>query len=301
MSWLGKQNIRRPSLPRNRETPDGVWTKCAGCGEILFGREVERNLWTCSRCGAHFRISAADYVGVLCDEDSFEVLFGEIRSVDALKFRDARGKYADKLRMLQEQDATHEAVVTGRGRIEGDPVALAVMDFGYLGGSMGSVVGERIARLAALARQEHLPLIILSSSGGARMHEGILSLMQMAKTCAELARLHEERVPFISILADPTTGGVSASFAMLGDLVLAEPGALIGFAGPRVIRETIRQELPPGFQKSEFMLAHGFIDFIAPRGHLRRILAGLLRYFADSPRSATARPSAGSAATSQNR
>ncbi|MBM3316947.1 MAG: acetyl-CoA carboxylase carboxyltransferase subunit beta [Candidatus Eisenbacteria bacterium] len=267
---------------RRREVPDGVWMKCAGCGEILYRREVERRLWTCGRCGAHFRISAADYVAILADEGSFTPLFGEVQSVDPLEFSDARGRYADKLLEEQAGDPAREAVVTGRARIESQPLVLAVMDFHFLGGSMGSVVGERIARAGGLARRERIALVILSCSGGARMHEGILSLMQMAKTCAELGRLHEEGVPYISILADPTTGGVSASFAMLGDVILAEPNALIGFAGPRVIRETIREELPPGFQRAEFTQEHGFVDLIVPRGEMRATLGRLLRYFADS-------------------
>lgn len=282
MSWLRKPEVARPSVPRLRETPDGVWMKCNACGEILYRKEVERSLWTCNRCGAHFRIPATAYLELLCDADGFTPLFHEVRSVDPLRFRDARGRYSDRLRAEQEEDPAREAVLTGRARIEAIPVALAVMDFSFMGGSMGSVVGERLARLTALARQERIPLVIISSSGGARMQEGILSLMQMAKTCAELARLHEAGLPFISILADPTTGGVSASFATLGDVILAEPNALIGFAGPRVIKETIRQDLPPGFQRAEFMLAHGFVDRITPRHQLRSELATLLRHFVDS-------------------
>jgi acetyl-CoA carboxylase carboxyl transferase subunit beta len=282
MSWLRKPEVARPSLPRLRETPDGVWMKCSACGEILYRKEVERTLWTCGRCGAHFRIAAADYIALFCDDGSFQELFTEVRSLDPLRFRDARGRYSDRLREAQADDPAREAVMTGRARIVEIPVAIAVMDFGFMGGSMGSVVGERIARLTALARRERVPLVIVSSSGGARMQEGILSLMQMAKTCAELARLHEARVPYISILADPTTGGVSASFATLGDVILAEPNALIGFAGPRVIKETIRQDLPAGFQRAEFMLAHGFVDRIVPRSQMREVLGTLLRHFADS-------------------
>jgi acetyl-CoA carboxylase carboxyl transferase subunit beta len=282
VSWLRKQEVARPSVPRLRETPDGVWIKCNACGEILYRKEVERSLWTCGRCGAHFRIPPGEYLALLCDPDSFQPRFTEVRSVDPLRFRDARGRYSDRLHEAQIEDPEREAVLTGPARIEGIPVALAVMDFGFMGGSMGSVVGERIARLIALARRERIPLVIVSSSGGARMQEGILSLMQMAKTCAELARLHEAGLPFISILADPTTGGVSASFASLGDVILAEPNALIGFAGPRVIKETIRQDLPPGFQRAEFLLAHGFVDRIVPRSQLRQVLATLLRHFVDS-------------------
>ena len=283
MSWLRKI-IERPTRQPRKQMPDGVWLKCAGCADILYRQELERNLFICGRCGAHFRILPQQYIDILCDEATFEPLFGEIRSGDPLSFRDAGGKYKDKLKRATKGDETREAVITGRACIDQLPVALGVMDFGFLGGSMGSVVGERIARLSALACRERVPLIIISSSGGARMHEGILSLMQMAKTCAQLARLDEARVPFISILTDPTTGGVSASFAMLGDVILAEPGALIGFAGPRVIRETIRQELPPGFQRAEFLLEHGFVDQVVPRDRLRQTLARLLHHFVDSGR-----------------
>ena len=279
MSWLRKPEVARPSVPRLRETPDGVWVKCNACGEILYRKEVERALWTCSRCGAHFRIPPGAYLELLCDPASFTPLFTEIRSVDPLRFRDARGRYSDRLREAQAEDATREAVITGRARIAGLAVALAVMDFGFMGGSMGSVVGERIARLIALARAERLPLVIISSSGGARMQEGILSLMQMAKTCAELARLHEAGLPFISILADPTTGGVSASFATLGDVILAEPNALIGFAGPRVIEQTIKEKLPKGFQSSEFLLSHGMLDDVVERKDLRKYIIRALRLF----------------------
>lgn len=281
MSWL-KKIISRPRAQRRRRVPDGVWLKCRGCGEVLYRQELERNLWVCARCGAHFRLSPEQYIRILCDEGSFEPLFEDVQSADPLKFRDAREKYSDKVKRAQDGDPSREAVVTGRARIEEIGVALAVMDFGFLGGSMGSVVGERIARLIDLACRERMALIIISCSGGARMHEGILSLMQMAKTCAQLARLHEAHVPFVSVMTDPTTGGVSASFATLGDVILAEPGALIGFAGPRVIRETIGQELPSGFQSAEFLLDHGFVDRIVPRGQLRETLVLLLRHFTDS-------------------
>jgi len=284
VSWFRKQTVQRPSAFKRRETPDGVWIKCPGCGEILFRREVERALWVCRGCGAHFRIGARDYIRILVDPESFRESFTEVQSADPLHFRDARGKYSEKLKRAQAGDPGREAVVAGRARIETLPLALAVMDFSFLGGSMGSVVGERVARCTALARREGLPLVIVSSSGGARMHEGILSLMQMAKTCAELGRLHEAGLPFISILADPTTGGVSASYAMLGDVIVAEPNALIGFAGPRVIRETIGQELPAGFQRAEFMQAHGFVDRIVARDQMRAFLGQLLRFFRDAGR-----------------
>jgi acetyl-CoA carboxylase carboxyl transferase subunit beta len=281
VSWLRKI-VAGPRAQPRRSVPDGVWLKCAGCGEILYRQELERHLWICTRCSRHFRIPPEAYIAILCDEGSFRELFQQIRPADPLRFRDGSGRYSDRLKRAQGGDEAREAVITGRGAIASIETALAVMDFGFLGGSMGSVAGERIARLIALARAERLPLVIISCSGGARMHEGILSLMQMAKTCAQLARLAEEDVPFLSILTDPTTGGVSASFAMLGDIILAEPGALIGFAGPRVIRETIRQELPEGFQSAEFLKDHGFVDEIVGRDRLREVVARLLGHFADS-------------------
>lgn len=277
MSWLRKVILPLRPRPR-REVPDGTWLKCAGCNEILYARELERSQWVCTRCGAHFRLSGRQYLPILCDAGSFEPRFEDVVGGDPLGFRDAQESYRTKLKRAQRGDPQREAVVTGIACIEGIPVALAVMDFGFLGGSMGSVVGERIARLCDLALEKRLPLVIVSSSGGARMQEGILSLMQMAKTCAQLARLGEARLPYLSILLDPTTGGVSASFAALGDIVIAEPNALIGFAGPRVIRETIGQELPDGFQRAEFMLAHGFVDLIANRSEMRATVARLLRH-----------------------
>ncbi len=281
MSWLRKI-ISGPQAQPRRPVPDGVWLKCTGCAEILYRQELERHHWICTRCGKHFRLAARDYIALLADEGSFQERFTELRSADPLKFRDGGGRYTDKLKRAAAGESAREAVITGRARIASVETALAVMDFTFLGGSMGSVVGERLSRLIDLARRERIVLIVVSTSGGARMHEGILSLMQMAKTSAQLARLAEARVPFISILTDPTTGGVSASYAMLGDVILAEPGALIGFAGPRVIRETIRQELPEGFQSSEFLEEHGFVDRIVPRDMLRETVALLLRHFADS-------------------
>jgi len=264
--------------------PDGVWLKCKGCGEILYHQELERNLWVCSHCNVHFRLTPKQYISIVTDEDSFEEHNSQVRSCDPLKFRDGSGKYRDKLKRAQKNSPDREAVITGVGRIKGTPTALALMDFTFLGGSMGSVVGERIARITDLACREQIPLVIFSCSGGARMHEGVLSLMQMAKTCAQLGRLSDQGLPFISVLTDPTTGGVSASFATLGDLILAEPGALIGFAGPRVIRETIGQDLPPGFQRAEFLLESGFIDQIVPRDRLRDLLGRFLKHFVDSRR-----------------
>jgi len=261
--------------------PDGIWLKCAACGEIVYRKEVARNHWSCPKCTNHFRISADDYIELVVDPGSFEEYFQEIAPLDPLGFKDTK-KYSDRLKAALIKNPGREAVRTGRATIDGNELCLAVMDFAFMGGSMGSVVGEKLSRLIEVAIGSDLPLLIVSCSGGARMQEGILSLMQMAKTSAQLARLAEKGIPFISLLTHPTTGGVSASFASLGDVILAEPKALIGFAGPRVIEQTIQQELPEGFQRSEFLLDHGMIDRICPRSELRPTLARFLRFFADA-------------------
>jgi acetyl-CoA carboxylase carboxyl transferase subunit beta len=279
MTWLRKAKEGLKAQQRRRELPDGLWSKCEECGEILYHKELERNLWTCGKCGFHFRISARSYVKILLDENSFQERFNEVVSTDPLRFRDSR-RYVDRLKKSREQTGLSEAVLCGDGSIEGMPVVAAIMDFDFLGGSLASAAGERIARSIFHAIETRRPLIILSSSGGARMFEGILSLMQMAKTNALLARLSDAGVPYISILTHPTTGGVTASFASVGDVILAEPKALIGFAGPRVIKQTIHQELPEGFQRSEFLLQKGMIDRIVPRGEMRKTLAWFLRFFA---------------------
>jgi acetyl-CoA carboxylase carboxyl transferase subunit beta len=279
MTWLRKAKEGLKAQQRRRELPDGLWTKCEDCGEILYHKELERNLWTCSKCSYHFRISARAYVKILLDEDSFVERFSEVVSTDPLKFRDSR-RYTDRLKKAREETGLSEAVLCGEGRIESHPVVVAFMDFSFLGGSLASAAGERIARSILLAIETRRPLIVLSSSGGARMFEGILSLMQMAKTNALLARLSDAGVPYISILTHPTTGGVTASYASVGDVILAEPKALIGFAGPRVIKQTINQELPEGFQRSEFLLAKGMVDRIVHRTELRRTLAWFMRFFA---------------------
>ncbi len=281
MSWLkrSKEGLKTPQ--RKRELPDGLWTKCEECGEILHQKELERNLWTCTKCSYHFRIPARTYVKILLDEGSFVERFSEVVSTDPLRFRDTK-RYADRLRKAREETGLSEAILMGEGTIEGRPLVIGVMDFAFLGGSMASAVGERIARGILLALETRHPLVLLSSSGGARMFEGILSLMQMAKTNALLARLSDAGVPYISIMTHPTTGGVTASFASVGDVILAEPRALIGFAGPRVIKQTINQELPEGFQRSEFLLAKGMIDRIVHRNELRKTLAWLLQFFASA-------------------
>jgi len=278
MTWLRKAKEGLKAQQRRRELPDGLWVKCEDCGEILYHKELERNLWTCGKCDYHFRISARNYVKILLDEDSFVERFSEIVSTDPLHFKDAK-RYVDRLKKAREETGLSEAVLCGEGSIEGAPCVVAFMDFAFLGGSLASAAGERIARSILLAIESRRPLLILSQSGGARMFEGILSLMQMAKTNALLARLSDARVPYISILTHPTTGGVTASYSSVGDVILAEPKALIGFAGPRVIKQTINQELPDGFQRSEFLLQKGMIDQIVHRQELRKVLAWLLAYF----------------------
>ena len=278
MTWLRKAKEGLKAQQRRRELPDGLWVKCEDCGEILYHKELERNLWTCGKCDYHFRISARNYVKILLDEGSFVERFSEIVSTDPLRFKDAK-RYVDRLKKAREETGLSEAVLCGEGAIEGAPCVVAFMDFAFLGGSLASAAGERIARSILLAIESRRPLLILSQSGGARMFEGILSLMQMAKTNALLARLSDARVPYISILTHPTTGGVTASYSSVGDVILAEPKALIGFAGPRVIKQTINQELPEGFQRSEFLLQKGMIDQIVHRQELRKVLAWLLAYF----------------------
>ncbi len=261
---------------------EGLWIKCASCKALVYRAEVERAGRVCPKCRYAFRISARERLAQLADPGSFEERDAGVVSADPLGFKDTK-RYRDRLRAAREKSGQGDAVVTGLARIGGFPVVVAAFDFGFLGGSMGSAVGEKLTRAIELAIAKHVPVIIVSASGGARMQEGILSLMQMAKTSAALERLGAERLPFLSVLTDPTTGGVTASFAMLGDVILAEPRALIGFAGPRVIAETIRQPLPEGFQRSEFLLEHGQLDLIVERGQLKDTLRRLLAFFADQP------------------
>ncbi|MBI4594082.1 MAG: acetyl-CoA carboxylase carboxyltransferase subunit beta [Candidatus Rokubacteria bacterium] len=261
---------------------EGLWIKCDSCKEIVYRAEVERNGRVCPKCRYGFRISARERIALLADGGSFEERDAGIASGDPLGFKDTK-RYRDRVRAAREKTGNTEAVVTGVARIGGYPVVLAAFDFAFLGGSMGSVVGEKLTRAIELAIAKHWPVVIVSASGGARMQEGILSLMQMAKTSAALERLGAERLPYISVLTDPTTGGVTASFAMLGDVIMAEPRALIGFAGPRVVAETIRQPLPEGFQRSEFLLEHGQLDLIVERSQLKDTLKRLLAFFAEHP------------------
>jgi acetyl-CoA carboxylase carboxyl transferase subunit beta len=261
-----------------KEIPKGLWTKCESCGEIIFVRELEKNLWVCPKCGYHFRIRFKDYLELLLDPGEWKEYDKNIVSADPLRFKDSK-RYPDRVRDARKKTELSDAVVSGLGKIGGREVSLAVMDFSFIGGSMGSVVGEKIARAIERSLERKIPLIIISCSGGARMQEGILSLMQMAKTSALLAQLQKKNLPFISVLTNPTTAGVMASYASLGDVIIAEPKALLGFAGPRVIAQTIGQELPPGFQSSEFFLEHGFLDMICERKELRRTVNLLLEYF----------------------
>lgn len=275
MAWFRKEKTRL--VGQKRELPPDVWAKCDGCGEIVYREKLADNLNVCLNCGYHFRIKAGDYADLLLDRSLEEEYDSDLRSVDPLQFVGPT-PYAERYERALEKGVGKEAVLTGRGQIEGCPVKLGVMDFDFIGGSMGSVVGEKIARVAERALDEEQPLILVSASGGARMMEGVLSLMQMAKTSGALGRLHKLRLPYISILTHPTTGGVTASFAMLGDVIIAEPGALIGFAGPRVIEQTIGQSLPDGFQRSEFLLEHGMVDMVVPRPELKSTVARLLRH-----------------------
>ncbi|HSJ25036.1 MAG TPA: acetyl-CoA carboxylase, carboxyltransferase subunit beta [Longimicrobiales bacterium] len=281
MSWFRKPKQKLSSAER-RDMPADVFEKCPECSEILYRARLEQNSYVCPACGYHNRIGAEDYIELLLDEGNYEEQFGHLRSADPLKFVDLK-PYPQRLEAAERKSGGGDAVRTVTGGLDGIPVCLAVMDFAFIGGSMGSVVGEKIARLGKLALERRQPLIIISASGGARMMEGILSLMQMAKTSAVLAQLHEAGVPYVSILTDPTTGGVTASYAMLGDIQLAEPNALIGFAGPRVIEQTIKQELPVGFQRSEFLLEHGMVDVIVDRRHMKETLARLLRHMLQLP------------------
>lgn len=273
MDWF--KRAKRGLKPQKRKDMPNLWVKCDSCGEIIYKRELERNHYVCAKCQYHFRIRSADYITILLDGAKFEEFNQNMESVDVLKFK-ALKKYSDQLKDAAKKTGIKEAVRTGVGEIHGHRVVLSLMDFAFIGGSMGSVVGEKIARAAETALSLKCPLVVISASGGARMMEGALSLMQMAKTSARLAKLSDAGLPYISILTDPTTGGVTASYGMLGDIILAEPGALIGFAGPRVIKQTIGQDLPDGFQRSEFQLKHGFVDAIVGRHQMKDSLAHIL-------------------------
>lgn len=262
---------------KKRELPAGLWTKCPGCAEIIHNLEIERNGRICPKCEHHFALSSAERIRLLVDEGTFKEHDAKLVSVDTLKFT-GQASYTDRLKKYQKATGMLDAVVTGVGEIEGKKAGLAVMDFRFLAATMGSVVGEKITRAIERATAQRLPMIIISASGGARMYEGMLSLMQMAKTCGALARHSDARLPYISVLTDPTTAGVMASYASVGDVIIAEPKCMIGFAGPRVIRETTHQELPPGFQTAEFCVDHGLVDMIVHRKKMKETLASLLGY-----------------------
>lgn len=279
MAWFRRSKANISSEGQKKDMPDGMWTKCGGCGEIIHKMQLEKNLWTCTKCNYHFRIGSKEYFSILLDKGSLKEMDKKMRSVDPLKFTDSK-PYSKRIDETIRKTGLQDAVRTGQGTIDGRGVVVACMDFGFIGGSMGSVVGEKIARAIDAARKTKKPLIVISSSGGARMMEGALSLMQLAKTSAKLAELADAKVPFISVLTDPTTGGVTASFAMLGDIQIAEPQALIGFAGPRVIRQTIGKDLPKGFQRSEFLIEKGFVDMIVHRKEMRETIARLLGFVA---------------------
>lgn len=274
MAWFKKERKPRTSQRERLEIPADAWEKCDACGHIDIREKFEKALSVCPECGRHRRIPAEDYIQLLTDSGTWRELYGGLRSVDPLHFEN----YPERLKSARGKGGEADAVYTGTGKLDGLPFNLAVMNFAFMGGSMGSVVGEKIARLARRSLEKKIPLVIVSTSGGARMQEGVLSLMQMAKTSAAIAQLHAACIPYISILTDPTTGGVSASFAMQGDVVLAEPGAVIGFAGQRVIKQTIGQDLPDGFQTAEFLLEHGQIDDVVPRASLRDTTARLVRH-----------------------
>lgn len=279
MPWFSKKSKQIEAVPPEERTvkTENVFVKCDGCEAHLYKRELEEGLQVCSHCGYHFRIGARERLAMLFDDGRFEELDAEVISIDPLEFVDTKA-YPDRLKQATKASGLPEAIISGRGKV-GDHLVLAgAMDMSFIGGSMGSAVGEKVTRLIERALREHGAVVIFATSGGARMQEGALSLMQMAKISAALAELDEARLPFISILTDPTTGGVTASFAMLGDIIIAEPKALIGFAGPRVIEQTIRQKLPRDFQKSEFLLEHGMVDAIVDRRELRDYIIKLLNF-----------------------
>ena len=281
MAWFRKPKTKLQAADK-RELPGDVWEKCPSCSEILYSEKLRENWNVCPACAFHLRLPAADYVRLLLDEETWEEHDAEMRSGDPLGFVDLKA-YPERLVAAQRKTGRKDALIAAAGTLDGIPVQTAVMNFDFIGGSMGSVVGEKIARAGLRSLERREPLIVISASGGARMMEGIFPLMQMAKTSAVLARLDEEAIPYVSILTDPTTGGVTASYAMLGDINFAEPGALIGFAGPRVIEQTIKQELPEGFQTSEFLLEHGMLDRIVDRREMKFEISRALRHMLGLP------------------
>jgi acetyl-CoA carboxylase carboxyl transferase subunit beta len=281
MAWFKRESGELDPSGEKKIRTEGLWVKCEGCRQIIWKKDLEENLNVCPKCGKHFRIDARARLAQLFDDGEYEVFSGNLVSTDPLKFVDLK-PYSERLQRAQEETGLNDAVINGRGKLNGRAVIISAMEYSFIGGSMGAVVGEMITRAIEESLDSKQPLIIISASGGARMMEGVLSLMQLAKISAALARLDEARVPYVSVLTDPTTGGVTASFAMLGDLIIAEPGALIGFAGPRVIEQTIRQKLPPGFQRSEFLLEHGMLDAVIHRKEMKPYIARALEFMTPS-------------------
>ena len=277
MAWFKRQSGELDTSGEKKVRTEGLWVKCDGCRQIIWKKDLEENLNVCPKCEKHFRIDARTRLAQLLDDNQYETFDGNLVSTDPLKFVDLK-PYSKRLRRAQEDTGLKDAVINARGKVDGRTIIMSVMEYGFIGGSMGTVVGEMITRSVERAIDTNTPLIIVSASGGARMMEGVVSLMQLAKISAALARLDQAKVPYISLLTDPTTGGVTASFAMLGDLNIAEPGALIGFAGPRVIEQTIRQKLPPEFQRSEFLLEHGMLDAVVHRKQLKPYLVRALDF-----------------------
>ncbi|HTR81269.1 MAG TPA: acetyl-CoA carboxylase, carboxyltransferase subunit beta [Bacteroidota bacterium] len=278
MAWFRRSKQSISSDSQKKDTPEGLWAKCESCGEIVHRKILEQNLWVCAKCNFHFRIGSKEYFNILFDAGSFKEMDRKMTSKDPLNFVDTK-RYKDRIKDSIKKTGLNDAVRSGTGKINKQEVVAACMDFAFIGGSMGSVVGEKIGRAIDKAYKTKTPLVIISSSGGARMMEAAYSLMQMAKTSAKLARLSDARIPYISVMTDPTTGGVTASYAMLGDIHIAEPGALIGFAGPRVIKQTIGKDLPAGFQRSEFVQEKGFIDLVVQRKDLKETISKLLTMF----------------------
>jgi acetyl-CoA carboxylase carboxyl transferase subunit beta len=277
MAWFKRESGELDTSGEKKVRTEGLWVKCEGCRQIIWKKDLEENMNVCPKCERHFRIDARTRLAQLLDDGQYHTFDGNLSSTDPLKFVDLK-PYSSRLRQAQEDTGLKDAVINATGKLEGRPVVASVMEYAFIGGSMGAVVGEAITRAVERAAETRTPLIIVSASGGARMMEGVISLMQLAKVSAALARLDKSKVPYISLLTDPTTGGVTASFAMLGDLNIAEPGALIGFAGPRVIEQTIRQKLPPGFQRSEFLLQHGMLDAVVHRKQLKPYIARALEF-----------------------
>jgi acetyl-CoA carboxylase carboxyl transferase subunit beta len=277
MAWFKRESGELNTSGEKTVRTEGLWVKCESCRQIIWKKDLEENLNVCPKCEKHFRIDARTRLALLLDDNEYETFDENLTSTDPLKFVDLK-PYSSRLRQAQHDTGLRDAVINARGKLLGRPVVASVMEYAFIGGSMGAVVGEMITRAVERALDSHTPLIIVSASGGARMMEGVVSLMQLAKISAVLARLDKAKVPYVSVLTDPTTGGVTASFAMLGDLNIAEPGALIGFAGPRVIEQTIRQKLPPGFQRSEFLLDHGMLDAVVHRKELKPYIGRALDF-----------------------